>query len=94
MLTPWPIPQFLIFSNPFTTPDFCEGCDAFCLGGFSAFGLRVSRLDFFWDLAIWASFAGRRPGCWSNLVSLKFGMNSGAFQNAPLTGRSETDDGF
>ena len=31
---------------------FCEGFDAFCFLGFSALGLRVSLLDFFWLLAM------------------------------------------
>jgi hypothetical protein len=52
---------FFIFSIPRTTPAFCEGCEAFCLGAFSALGLRTSRFDFFWDLAMTESFAGGRP---------------------------------
>jgi hypothetical protein len=50
-----------MFSNPFTVPAFWDGWEAFCLGGFSALGLRASRLDFFWDLAILASFMGGKP---------------------------------
>jgi hypothetical protein len=38
---------FLKFSSPRTTPVFWLGWDAFCLGGFSALGLRISLLDFF-----------------------------------------------
>jgi len=46
---------FLMFSKPFTVPGFCVGCDAFALG-FSAFGLRISRFDFFWLFAmVWFS---------------------------------------
>lgn len=48
-------PQFFIFSSPFTTPTFTEGLEAFCLGGFSALGLRASRLLFFWLLAMGCS---------------------------------------
>ena len=44
-----------MFSRPGTTPCFSEGLEAFALG-FSAFGLRISRFDFFCDLATSLSF--------------------------------------
>jgi len=49
---------FSVLSRPFTVPGFCVGCDAFVLG-FSAFGLRISRFDFFWLFAM-AKFSGNR----------------------------------
>lgn len=39
-------------SSPLTTPVLVDGLDAFCLGAFSALGLRVSRLDFIWPFAM------------------------------------------
>ena len=41
-----------MLSSPATTPGFCEGLEALSFGGFAAFGLRVSRLVFFWPLAM------------------------------------------
>lgn len=38
-----------------------EGADAFCFGGFSAFGLRTSLFDFFWLLAMVTSPARVAP---------------------------------
>ena len=35
---------------------FCDGLDAFCFLDFSALGLRTSRFDLFWPLAIVCSF--------------------------------------
>lgn len=50
-----------------TIEPFCEGCEALGLGGASFLGLRVSRLLFFWLLAMMrvlcgASDALPRPG--------------------------------
>jgi len=58
-----------MFSRPGTTPRFSEGLDALVFG-FSAFGLRTSRLDFFCDLAMilflfrwrWIAGEGRYSG--------------------------------
>lgn len=41
-----------MLSSPATTPGFCDGLDALSFFGFSAFGLRISLLDFFWLFAI------------------------------------------
>lgn len=41
-----------MLSRPATTPVFCVGLEAFCFLGFSALGLRISLLDFFWLFAI------------------------------------------
>src|SRR4051794_9126227 len=49
---PRPAQLFLMLSSPLTTPAFWLGCEAFCLGGFSALGLRTSLFDFFWLLAM------------------------------------------
>jgi hypothetical protein len=39
-----------------TAPGFVDGLDALALGGFSALGLRTSRFDFFWLLAMVSPF--------------------------------------
>jgi hypothetical protein len=41
----------LLASNP-DTGDFSDGLDAFAFLGFSALGLRASRLVFFWPFAM------------------------------------------
>ena len=48
---------FFILSSPATTPGLVDGLLAFGFLGFSAFGLRASRLDFFWPLAMVNTFA-------------------------------------
>ncbi|MEY2944240.1 MAG: hypothetical protein RLY97_2254 [Pseudomonadota bacterium] len=45
---------------PTATP-FCVGFDAFCFFGFSALGLRISLLDFFWLLAMALILSGGCP---------------------------------
>jgi hypothetical protein len=50
------MPQLFV-ANPAGLP-FVDGLDAFCFLGFSAFGLRTSRLDFFWLFAMIFSFGG------------------------------------
>ena len=42
-----------------TVDGFVDGFDALPLGAFSALGLRVSRLDFFWLFAMVLSLEGR-----------------------------------
>jgi hypothetical protein len=49
-------PQLFV-AKPAGLP-FVDGFDAFCFFGFSAFGLRTSRLDFFWLFAMIFSFGG------------------------------------
>jgi hypothetical protein len=42
------------------TVPFCDGFDAFCFLGFSAFGLRTSLFVFFWLFAITPILLWRR----------------------------------
>ncbi len=51
----WTLTVQLLAPKPAGLP-FAEGFDAFCFFGFSAFGLRTSRLDFFWLFAMIFSF--------------------------------------
>ncbi len=51
----------LLFVTIATGLSLVVGFDALPLGGFSALGLRTSRFDFFWLLAITCSFTGIAP---------------------------------
>jgi hypothetical protein len=54
----WALTVQLLGPKPAGLP-FAEGFDAFCFLGFSAFGLRTSRLDFFWLFAMIFPLKGR-----------------------------------
>lgn len=73
--SPPPQPLF-ICSSPLIAPGLRLGCEAFCLGGFAALGLRISLFDFFWPLAMSVPIRGGRPRTRRSASERRWRVNS------------------